>query len=223
MESDSNEDVEDKAKIPNKLAPPPLSKETLARVNEEAAPKPEATSSKEGSSAANAANAAQHPTSIIVASAPSDSPRSPSPPFEPSTVLPVDESVLQNPPTTPGREAWARAVDATDDMAHQLCEELRLIMEPTLANKLKGDYRTGKRLNMRRIIPYIASHFKKDKIWMRRTKPAKRQYQVGLVIDDSQSMKLVGELALASVALISRGLNMLEGSLSSMSRSERRM
>lgn len=53
---------------------------------------------------------------------------------------------------------------------------------------LRGDYRTGKRLNMRKVIPYIASQFRKDKIWLRRTKPSKRQYQIMLAIDDSSSM-----------------------------------
>lgn len=52
----------------------------------------------------------------------------------------------------------------------------------------RGDYRTGKRLNMRKVIPYIASQFRKDKIWLRRTKPSKRQYQICLAIDDSSSM-----------------------------------
>ena len=54
----------------------------------------------------------------------------------------------------------------------------RLILEPTKAAKLQGDFRTGKRLNMRKIIPYIASQFKKDKIWLRRVKPNKREFQV---------------------------------------------
>ena len=45
-----------------------------------------------------------------------------------------------------------------------------------------------KRLNMRKIIPYIASQFRKDKIWLRRTKPSKRLYQVLLAVDDSSSM-----------------------------------
>ena len=31
---------------------------------------------------------------------------------------------------------------------------------------------------MRRVIGYIASHYRKDKIWMRRTRPDKRRYQV---------------------------------------------
>ncbi len=31
---------------------------------------------------------------------------------------------------------------------------------------------------MRKIIPFIASDFKKDKIWLRRTKPNKREFQI---------------------------------------------
>lgn len=41
---------------------------------------------------------------------------------------------------------------------------------------------------MRKVIPYVASQFRKDKIWLRRTKPSKRQYQICLAIDDSSSM-----------------------------------
>jgi midasin len=52
----------------------------------------------------------------------------------------------------------------TSDLAADLCEQLRLILEPTLATKLQGDYRTGKRINMKKVIPYIASQFKKDKV-----------------------------------------------------------
>ncbi len=52
----------------------------------------------------------------------------------------------------------------------------------------RGDYRTGKRLNMRRIIPYIASNFQNDRIWLRRAKPSKREYQILIAVDDSSSM-----------------------------------
>lgn len=41
---------------------------------------------------------------------------------------------------------------------------------------------------MRKVIPYIASQFRKDKIWLRRTKKSKRQYQIVLAVDDSSSM-----------------------------------
>ncbi|BFZ54413.1 AAA ATPase midasin [Savitreella phatthalungensis] len=107
---------------------------------------------------------------------------------------------------------WRRHIDATRSLSHALSEQLRLVLEPTLATKLQGDYRTGKRLNMRRIIPYVASQFKKDKIWLRRTKPSKRQYQVMLSVDDSHSMADCGatELAYQSISLISSALSTLE-------------
>lgn len=63
-------------------------------------------------------------------------------------------------------------------LAGELTEQLRLILEPTRATRLAGEYRSGKRLNMRKVIAYIASHFRKDKIWLRRTRPDQRTYQV---------------------------------------------
>ncbi|OLY83069.1 Midasin [Smittium mucronatum] len=83
---------------------------------------------------------------------------------------------------------WNGFIISSQENSMRLCEQLRLILEPTQSSHLRGDYRTGKRLNMKRIIPYIASQYKKDKIWLRRTKPMKRQYQVMLAIDDSKSM-----------------------------------
>ena len=97
-------------------------------------------------------------------------------------------------------------------LSQDLCEQLRLILEPTMATKLKGDYRTGKRLNMKKIIPYIASGFKKDKIWLRRTKPSARQYQVMICIDNSASMadNHSVQLAFESLCLLSKALSQLE-------------
>ena len=83
----------------------------------------------------------------------------------------------------------------------ELSEQLRLTLEATVASKLQGDYRTGKRIAMRKVIPYIASGFRKDKIWLRRTKPPKRQYQIMLCIDDSESMRDTGAGGLACEAL----------------------
>ncbi|KAL7872404.1 hypothetical protein SRHO_G00073870 [Serrasalmus rhombeus] len=75
-----------------------------------------------------------------------------------------------------------------------------------------GDYRTGKRLNMRKVIPYIASQFRKDKIWLRRTKPSKRDYQICLAVDDSSSMvdNHSKQLAFESVSVIVNALTLLE-------------
>ena len=65
---------------------------------------------------------------------------------------------------------------------------------------------------MRKVIPYIASQFRKDRIWLRRTKPAQRNYQIVLAVDDSSSMadNRSKELAFESVALISKALCLLE-------------
>ncbi|XP_064411298.1 midasin [Latimeria chalumnae] len=109
-------------------------------------------------------------------------------------------------------EMWQQYQLLTSPLSQQLCEQLRLILEPTQAAKLRGDFRTGKRLNMRKVIPYIASQFRKDKIWLRRTKPSKRQYQICLAVDDSSSMidNHSKQLAFESLAVIGNALTLLE-------------
>ena len=108
------------------------------------------------------------------------------------------------------RQRWQDLLNLTHDSAAELCEHLRLVLEATVAAKMRGDFRTGKRLNMRKIIPFIASGFRKDKIWMRRVQPDQRNYQVMLAIDNSASMAgKTGELALQSVSLITQALSLL--------------
>lgn len=98
------------------------------------------------------------------------------------------------------------------DLSQVLAEQLRLILEPTKSTKFRGDFRTGKKLNIRRIIPYIASGGKRDKIWMRRTVPSKRAYHIMLALDDSKSMIESDSVspALQSLALISKALAIVE-------------
>ncbi|CAG9859620.1 unnamed protein product [Phyllotreta striolata] len=116
------------------------------------------------------------------------------------------------PSTSEADRAWQKISSITSSLAQDLSEQLRLVLEPTQATRLKGDYRTGRRINMRKVIPYIASQFRKDKIWLRRTKPSKRDYQIVLAIDDSSSMSdnRSKELAFESVALLSKALTLLE-------------
>lgn len=128
--------------------------------------------------------------------------------------------LLQLPSESEAQEAWQKISAVTAGLAQDLSEQLRLILEPTQASRLRGDFRTGKRINMRKVIPYIASQFRKDKIWLRRTKPSKREYQIVLAIDDSSSMadNRSKELAFESVSLISKALTLLEsGQLSVLS------
>jgi midasin len=65
---------------------------------------------------------------------------------------------------------------------------------------------------MKRIIGYIASGYRKDKIWLRRTKPAKRDYRVLIAVDDSESMlkSHAGDMALRALATLANGMSQLE-------------
>lgn len=110
------------------------------------------------------------------------------------------------------RVVWQKLEQMTVRLSQELAEQLRLILEPTLAAKLQGDYRSGKRINMKKIIPYVASQFRKDKIWLRRTKASKRQYQIVLAIDDSRSMSEshCGHMALEALFTICKAMSQLE-------------
>jgi midasin len=51
------------------------------------------------------------------------------------------------------RTKWSELQAETNSLSRRLCEKLRrvLVMEPLVASKLRGDYRTGKRINMKRV------------------------------------------------------------------------
>ena len=108
------------------------------------------------------------------------------------------------------REQWSLLTALHKSDSIRLCEQLRLVLEPTLASRLQGDYRTGKRISMRKVISYIASGYRKDRIWLRRTKPSKRDYQIMLMIDDSSSMGQAGPVAMSALNVISGALSRLE-------------
>nr|XP_019536538.2 midasin [Aedes albopictus] len=117
-------------------------------------------------------------------------------------------------------DQWQQISNKMLPNARELCEQLRLILEPTKCTRLKGDYRTGRRINMKKIIPYIASQFRKDKIWLRRTKAAQRDYKITIAVDDSKSMDHNNskDLTLQAISLVSQALTLLEsGRLNVMS------
>jgi len=121
---------------------------------------------------------------------------------DPGQLRDFDESLQQ----------WTTFQTKTHPLSLSLTSQLRLILTPSQSTKLSGSFRTGKRLNIKRIIPYIASSYKRDKIWMRRAIPTKRTYQIMLCVDDSKSMgdSSAGSLALESLVMVSRALTMLE-------------
>ncbi|KID90916.1 Midasin [Metarhizium guizhouense ARSEF 977] len=109
-------------------------------------------------------------------------------------------------------QQWSEFQTKSHALSLNLTSQLRLILTPSQSTKLSGSFRTGKRLNIKRIIPYIASSYKRDKIWMRRAIPTKRTYQILLCVDDSKSMgeSSSGSLAMESLVMVSRSLAMLE-------------
>ncbi|KAI9830097.1 MAG: hypothetical protein M1826_005090 [Phylliscum demangeonii] len=115
-------------------------------------------------------------------------------------------------PASASHALWVQYEARTRSLSLNFTEQLRLILSPTVASKMRGDFRTGKRLNIKRIIPYIASQYKRDKIWMRRTAPTKRNYQIMLAVDDSRSMaeNRAGELAFETLVMVARSMAMLE-------------
>eukprot|EP00914_Ancora_sagittata_P024208 GHVO01048192.1.p1 GENE.GHVO01048192.1~~GHVO01048192.1.p1 ORF type:complete len:279 (+),score=51.72 GHVO01048192.1:234-1070(+) len=80
----------------------------------------------------------------------------------------------------------------TAPLSDQLCEMLRVVLEPSLRDKLEGHYRTGKRLCPKKLLTYVASDYRKDKIWLRRTRRSKRDYRVMIAVDNSMSMTEAG-------------------------------
>lgn len=109
-------------------------------------------------------------------------------------------------------QQWSALQSKSQGLSQSLTSQLRLILTPSQSTKLSGSFRTGKRLNIKRIIPYIASSYKRDKIWMRRAVPTKRAYQILVCVDDSKSMgeSESGRLAMESLVMVSRALTMLE-------------
>ncbi|KAG8629056.1 hypothetical protein KVT40_002921 [Elsinoe batatas] len=145
-------------------------------------------------------------------------------PSEPDPEPPVEESDQPTSSHLPSTDlsppidhptalsTWQTHLSRTLPHSLHLQEQLRLILHPTSTSKLRGDFGTGKRLNIKRIIPYIASNYKRDKIWLRRSVPSKREYQIVIALDDSGSMAEsgAGEMALDTVAMVGRALGVLE-------------
>ena len=129
----------------------------------------------------------------------------------PSSILEEEVYLTQNYSSfEESRRQWTLLQNSTNALSRRLCEKLRLVLEPLVASKLRGDYRTGKRLHMKKVLGYIASGYRRDKIWLRRTKPAKRNYRVLIALDDSESMRPCRTQAWKALATVVTGLTQLE-------------
>ncbi|ORM41180.1 Midasin [Babesia sp. Xinjiang] len=107
---------------------------------------------------------------------------------------------------------WRQFCAESLSISTSLCEQMRMILEPSLKSSLQGDYKTGKRISIKKLMAFIASNYQRDKIWLRRSKPSKRDYRVVLAIDNSRSMSVsnAGSLALKSFACIYQAMSVLD-------------
>jgi midasin len=112
-------------------------------------------------------------------------------------------------------QEWNVMKQKTEMQSIQLSESLKLILEPMLLTKLQGYYRSGKKISMKKIISYISSNYRKDKIWLKRKKPNQRNYQIFLLVDNSKSMKFLSKKTMEIISLLLQTFSKLEiGSLS---------
>ena len=103
---------------------------------------------------------------------------------------------------------WPTIAALTERTAADLAQALAAALEPTRASRLARGYKTGKRVDMRAVVAYVASGYRRDRIWMRRTRPDARAYRVALVVDDSRSVADAGvaPFAVEAVAATARAL-----------------
>lgn len=132
--------------------------------------------------------------------------------------LPVDDTTHSLSSELIDNQFLLESEKRIEPLLYELCNQLQLVLEPTKRSKYKGDFKNGKRLNMRKVIAYVASQFRKDKIWLRRVKPSKRQYQILIAIDDSLSMSdnQSRMMAFDSLILLGKSLSIIESGLLSV-------
>lgn len=65
---------------------------------------------------------------------------------------------------------------------------------------------------MKKVIAFLASHYMKDHIWLRRTRLSKRDYQVVIAVDDSRSMSEghCGGVAIEALVTVCRAMSQLD-------------
>ncbi|EUR62782.1 hypothetical protein PFBG_05388 [Plasmodium falciparum 7G8] len=108
-------------------------------------------------------------------------------------------------------DIYEKINNETEILSSQLCEELKMILEPTIRNKYEGDYKSGKKLNIKKLVNYFASDFRNNKIWKRKTKLDKRDYNIIIAIDNTKSMKInnIQKTTLNTIFLVAKAFEKL--------------
>ena len=106
------------------------------------------------------------------------------------------------------KQFYSSLIQLSQNQIIKLTSLLKTILTPNVQSKLTGNYKTGKRLNMKKIISFIASNYRQDKIWLRRTLPFNRDYYITISIDNSLSMKSnnIGYYAIQTLIILVNSL-----------------
>ncbi|EHY66920.1 hypothetical protein NERG_00560 [Nematocida ausubeli] len=93
----------------------------------------------------------------------------------------------------------------------ELTKQLSVVLEENEKSAYEGDYASGRRLNMKRIISYIASDGQKNRIWMRKSKNQGREYLIRIFVDNSGSIKnsSIVDALIRSLTSITNSLDLL--------------
>lgn len=107
---------------------------------------------------------------------------------------------------------WHLLESRTAASAATLSESLRLVLQPTAAGGWEGGYRSGKKLSLRRVLAFVASSQRDNRLWLRRRRPRGLQYRVLVGIDCSKSMQQLNAAASAmeAVVLLAQAFNHLQ-------------
>ncbi|KAL8453352.1 hypothetical protein Emag_001907 [Eimeria magna] len=107
---------------------------------------------------------------------------------------------------------WHLLENRTAASAAALSESLRLVLQPTAIRGWEGGYRSGKKLSLRRVLAFVASSQRDDRLWLRRRRPQGLQYRVLVGIDCSRSMQQLNAAAsaLEAVVLLAQTFNHLQ-------------
>ncbi|UKJ88720.2 hypothetical protein MACJ_001965 [Theileria orientalis] len=94
-------------------------------------------------------------------------------------------------------------------LSNNLLSQLRIILEYNYVNSLKGYYKHGKRISIKKLMIFIATNYQRDKIWLKRLKPQKRDYFIQLAIDNTKSMGTIAKIAIQTIVVIYEAIHKL--------------
>ncbi|UKK01110.2 hypothetical protein MACK_001923 [Theileria orientalis] len=94
-------------------------------------------------------------------------------------------------------------------LSNNLLSQLRIILEYNYVNSLKGYYKHGKRISIKKLMIFIATNYQRDKIWLKRLKPQKRDYFIQLAIDNTKSMSTIARISIQTIVVIYEAIHKL--------------